>query len=383
MKQSYDVVIVGGGAAGCAVAYYLGKAGIKATVIEREGIGTQASGYAAGGVNPLHGVPAPMRPLAMASFKLHMTLWEELKEVAGSDCQSRIVSMIKLAFDDSELPAFQELVDLFEATEGFSARWLDPADVHKMEPRIAPDITRGVYLYGNGVVDSYLYTISLARAAERYGTTFRTGEARGVQRSAGRVTGVRLDDGGITCDTVVLAMGPWAKAAESWLGCSIPVEPLKGEILRMALPGAALAHDILGPEVSLYSRADGLIWCGATTEWRGFDIEPSEPARDFLLQGAIKLMPAMAAASLVQQTACLRPVTPDGLPIIGKAPGWDNVYLATGGAKKGILLSAGIGKAIAELIAEGRTSLSIDDHGPARFAKGSGERLPPLRRPQP
>lgn len=96
-----------------------------------------------------------------------------------------------------------------------------------------------MYLYGNGVVDSYLYTISLARAAERYGTTFRTGEVRGVQCSAGRVTGVRLDDGGITCGTVVLAMGPWAKAAEAWLGRSIPVEPFKGEILRMAAAGTS------------------------------------------------------------------------------------------------------------------------------------------------
>jgi glycine oxidase len=146
---------------------------------------------------------------------------------------------------------------------------------------------------------------------------------------------------------------------------------LKGEILRMALPGPALAHDILGPEVSLYSRADGLVWCGATTEWRGFDTEPSEAARQFLWQGAITLMPAMANARVVQHTVCLRPVAADGLPIIGKAPGCDNVYLATGGAKKGILLSPGIGKAIADLITEGQTPLSIGSFAPERCAKVS------------
>jgi glycine oxidase len=368
MNQSGEVVIVGGGAAGCAVAYYLGKAGVKALVIEREGVGTQASGYAAGGINPLHGVPAAMGPLAMESFKLHLRLWDELKNVTGSDCQSRIVSMLKLAFDDAELPGFQELLALFEATEGFSAHWLEPAEIHQLEPRITPDAVRGLYLYGNGVVDSYLYTTSLAKAAEHYGATFRIGQVRGLRRAANHVTGVLLEDGEIACGAVVLAMGPWARAGEAWLSCSIPVEPLKGEILRLALPGPALAHDILGPEMSLYSRTDGLVWCGATTEWRGFDKEPSESAREFLLQGAIKLMPAMAGASLARHTVCLRPVPPDGLPILGKAPGWDNAYLATGGAKKGILLSTGMGKAIADLITEGRTSLSIAAYAPERFA---------------
>jgi glycine/D-amino acid oxidase-like deaminating enzyme len=335
MSQSREVVIVGGGAAGCAVAYYLGKAGVKATIAEREGIGTQASGYAAGGLNPLHGVPATLAPLAMESFKLHLTLWDELKGVTGSDCQARIVSMIKLAFEETELSAFQDLLDLFEATEGFSARWLEAAEIHKLEPRITPDVLRGLYLYGNGVVDSYLFTTSLAKAAERCGITCRSGRALGLQRSANRVTGVLLEDGAIACDAVVLAMGPWAKVAENWLGCPIPIEPLKGEILRMALPEPRLAHDLLGPEVSLYSRSGGLVWCGATTEWRGFDKEPSESAQRFLLQGATRLMPAMASANLVQHTVCLRPVAPDGLPILGRAPAGTTSTWPPAGGRKG------------------------------------------------
>jgi glycine/D-amino acid oxidase-like deaminating enzyme len=78
-------------------------------------------------------------------------------------------------------------------------------------------------------------------------------------------------------------------------------------------------------------------------------------------------MPAIAEASLVQHTACLRPVAPDHLPIIGKAPGWDNVYLATGGAHKGILLSPAMGKAIADLITTGTTTLAIAPCAPERF----------------
>src|SRR5215813_6444271 len=99
-----DVVIVGGGAAGCAVAYYLGQAGIKATLVEREGIGMQASGYSAGGLNPLHGLAAPMQSLAMASFKLHLVLWDELQQTTGRACQGRLIATVKVALDEDDVP---------------------------------------------------------------------------------------------------------------------------------------------------------------------------------------------------------------------------------------------------------------------------------------
>ena len=150
------------------------------------------------------------------------------------------------------------------------------------------------------------------------------------------------------------------------MGLSIPVTPLKGEILRMELPGPALAHDFASPEVTLFSRGSQ-VWCGATQEWCGFDKTPSATARRTLLSQAIQLLPAIASATLVQHTACLRPVTPDWLPIVGQAPGWENVYLATGGEKKGILLSPGIGKALADLLTTGSTSIDITPCTPQRF----------------
>lgn len=367
MPATSDVVIVGGGVAGCAVAYYLGRAGVKATVLEREGIGMQASGYSAGGLNPVHGYLDSLRPLGLASFTLHLALWEDLRRITGRDCQNRIIAMVRVACSAAELPAMQELFEVYQATPGFTAHWLERAELQALEPRLSSAALRGLSLYGNGVVDSYLYTVLLAEAAQHYGATIRAGNVRGVQASHGRVTGVLLDDGPMACDQVVLAMGPWARVAESWLGLSIPVEPLKGEILRLQLPAPALAHDFTSADISLYSRPGGQVWCASTEEWRGFDREPSESARQMLRQRAVKLMPDVAHATLLQHTACLRPVTPDWLPIIGRAPGWDNVYLAAGGAKKGILLSTGMGQAIADLLTMGQTSLPIAPCTPERF----------------
>jgi glycine oxidase len=341
---------------------------MQVTLIERDGIGQQASGYSAGGVNPLHGYLDTLHPLGLASYHLHRTLWDELRSITGGDCQQRIISMIMVAFDETEIPELQATLARFEAMEGFAAHWLEAGELLELEPRLTGDVLRGLYLYGNGVVDSHLFTVRLAEAAHYHGAVLRAGEVRGVTQANGRCTGVVLADGTLACDAVVLAMGPWAREAEAWLGLTIPIEPLKGEILRMQLPGPALVHDFVSAEILLASRPGRQVWCAATEEWRGFDKQPSTTARDFLLSRAQQLLPAMAEATLLEQTGCLRPVTPDWLPIIGRAPGWENVYLATGGAKKGILLGTGMGKAVADLMSTGRTSLPITPYALERFA---------------
>ena len=373
MAQTSDVVIVGGGVAGCSVAYYLAQAGIKATVIEREGVASQASGFSAGGLNPLQGtgIPGPLGPLAIESYRMHTKLWDLLGEETGIDYDGRVISLIKVAFDEAELPELQETVDLFAPVQGFEARWLDSREVLDLEPRVAPNAIRGVYAKGNAALDSYKYTLALLQAAEHHGAVSRSATVVGLERSNSKVTGVLLADGKISCGQVVLAMGPWSRRAEPWLDAYIPVDPLKGEILRMELPGPSLSHDLSGGGGSLHPKPDGLVWCGTTEEWQGFDKNTSDSARQSILEGAVRLVPDMDQAGVALQTACLRPVTPDWLPIIGKMPEWDNVYLATGAGKKGVLLSPGIGKSIADLIANGETKLSIGEFDPGRFAQDS------------
>ncbi|MEE8465328.1 MAG: FAD-binding oxidoreductase, partial [Dehalococcoidia bacterium] len=148
----------------------------------------------------------------------------------------------------------------------------------------------------------------------------------------------------------------------------IPVDPLKGEIIRLENRGEPFKHDISGGGGTIYPKLDGLNWCGTTEDWKGFDREPSSQVANEIRQRVVRLVPDLADARLVQHTACLRPVTPDWLPVLGRAPGWDNVYLATGAGKKGILLAPGIGTSIADLMTTGETSLSIQGYSPERFA---------------
>ena len=371
-----EVVIVGGGVAGCSVAYYLSLQGVKATVVEGEGLGTQASGFSSGGLNPLEGnnIPGPLGPLAIESYRMHLKLWDELREATGIDYDGRVISLVKVAFDEEGLAGLGESQALFSAAkgDGFNGTWLSREEVLGMEPRISPKIVQGLLAHGNGALDSYKYTLALAAAAEKNGASVRSGRVRGLRIAGGKVSGVFVGDTEVPCDRLVLAMGPWSREAEQWLDISIPVDPLKGETLRFEGPSDPPTHDFEGGGGSVHPKPDGLVWGGTTEEWKGFDKILSESARDYITRGAVNLMPAMAEARLALQTACLRPVTPDWMPIVGRAPGWDNVYLTTGAGKKGVLLSPAMGKATADLITRGMTELSIGECAPERFSPVSG-----------
>ena len=370
MAETTDVAIIGGGAAGCAVAYYLAQSGVKSTIIEREGVGNQASGNAAGGLNPLTGIgiPGPLGAFAWESFQLHMGLYDSLKEQSGIDYEQRPVAKIELALEESEIDGLRATIGLFQGVDEFEARWLEPQEIAELEPRIGPGILGGTYDYGNNAVDSHNFTEALAAVAVKTGATVRAGNVRGLEGTGGKVDRVILADGEISCGQVVMAMGPWSRKAESWLGVYIPVDPLKGEIIRLEDNGEPFKHDISGGGGSITPKLDGLNWCGTTEDWKGFDREPSEQVAREIRQRVVRLAPDLANAKLVKHTACLRPVTPDWLPVLGRAPGWDNVYLATGAGKKGILLGPGIGKSVADLMTTGETALSIQGFSPDRFA---------------
>ena len=369
-SNSTDVVIVGGGAAGCAVAYYLGLAGVSSTIVEREGVAAFASGYSAGGLNPLEGagIPGRLGPLALTSYRMHKNIWDDLMERSGIDFQPQVISSVRVAFNGFDLDAMRSTQQTFDrADSDFSGEWLDSGQLRELEPRIAEKAIWALDTRGNAILSSERYTQALAAAAETLGASVVTADVTGIVSDGERVTSVETSQGSLACGSVVFATGPWSAQVGDWLGVNVPVEPYKGEILRTIVPSGPIPADLQGGGISLNRRENGQVWIGATEENRGFDLEPSEEARATLMQGAVRLMPAMADAEIVLHTACLRPLSPDWMPIVGNAPGWDNAYLATGAGKKGILLSPGLGKSIADLIADGETDLPVSDFGADRF----------------
>ena len=120
---------------------------------------------------------------------------------------------------------------------------------------------------------------------------------------------------------------------------------------------------------SAYQKADGLLWMGATRmDGSGFDTVPTGDALERISSIGIRMIPELESHRVVLQTACLRPVTPDGDPILGRVPGKDALFIATGTAGQGILLAPVIGRAISDLVTTGETDVGISPFGFERFS---------------
>lgn len=358
--KSSQVVVVGGGVFGCAVAYQLARRGLRPTLIERDAFGSHASGRNAGKLNPIYGAPSPLIPLALESFRLHQTLAAELAGLGCDGYDLKAVRRVYLVFDESDRGDLDKACASFEGMAGFATAWLDAEELHRIEPRLAPGIKAGLLVEGNMSVDSHAFTGALAEGAARLGATIVRANVAGLHAADGMVKAVRTERGEIACDAVVFATGPWVAEVREWLGLELPVEPVKGEMLRLQLPGARLCEDFTHGMTTLYGRGRDEVWIGVTKERAGFDESPTEGGRRSLLEHAGRIMPAIKQAAVLEHIAALRPMTPTGMPIVGQAPGWGNVYLANGGGVKGVLLCTGIGQAICDLMLTGRTGMPVE-----------------------
>ncbi|MBI4311163.1 MAG: FAD-dependent oxidoreductase [Chloroflexi bacterium] len=366
-KASADVVILGGGVVGCATAYYLSKLGVKSIIIERDTVAGHASGFALGGLSPLGGVgiPGPLETLSLESYRMHAELSPTLRAETGVDSEYHLQTAVTAAYTEEEAAAIQSRIPWQQAQKGFRVEWKKGDDILAIEPRLAPGVIGGVVTQYVGLLDPYKLTLGLLQGAESRGAAMRHGSVQGIKYQGDRVTGVQINSGTIHCEKVIVALGSWSKEASPWVGVDLPVEPLKGQILRMRVKGPPLLYVSWGHSYAV-SKPDDLVWVGTTEELVGFYETPTKDAQDSMLKEALDALPYLLDAELVRQTACLRPVTPDGLPLLGMAPGKQGVIIATGGGRKGIHLGPVMGRIAADLATQGSTAYAISSFAPGR-----------------
>jgi glycine oxidase len=372
MTRAPDVAIIGGGIVGAATAYFLGEAGISTVVIERDAVGSHASGHAYGGLSAMAGpgVHGPTQELSRLSVRLYREMAATLPDETGVNMEYRNRPSMILCFTDEEAAAARDGLPVMQREAGYTVSWLEGDDLYAIEPRISPEVRGAVYIEGTSDLEPQRLTTALAKGAEIRGARFEPGEVTGVTRDGAKVTGVSLADRHIACDRVVIAMGPWSGAASGWLGFPIAVRPLKGQILRLRASGPPYRCSMGWAGNYAVTKPDGLVWAGTTEEEEGFDETTTPEARDLIMSALVKMVPALAGAQVVRQTACPRPLSADYMPLLGPAPGWDGVYVATGGGRSGIILGAAMGHITADLVARGVSDMPIRDFDPGRFAGG-------------
>ena len=366
MSSRKRIVICGGGAIGAAIAYFAGRRGARPIVIERHAIAGAASGKSGGFLALDWCGGSPLDRLARRSYALHAELSSQLGNPWG----------------------YRRLTTYGgHAAEGDTAR----------RSRARPWLSERVAITGRlgslestALVEPYAFTTGLMRAAEMHGGVLRHGTVVDLaRRPGGEVHGVVLAGGDtVEGDAVVIAMGPWSILAARWLPLPA-VLGYKGHSLVFetgeSIPAEALfleyreaSGEMLTPE--LFPRADGTTWVCAISTQGPVPIDPAEVAPDAGAHARLEALcrdisPALAAAPIKARQACFRPVTEDGLPLIGAVPGADGAYVATGHSVWGMLNAPATGEAMSELILDGQAHC-VDL---APFAPGRLRALDPVR----
>ena len=374
MKTQSDVVIIGGGIIGSSIAYRLASANpdLSVTIIERDSIGSHASGFALGLLNPTNET-GNIESLNHLSFTMHKEMLDAVQEESGVNAQVIAMPHLELALEESEVPYLKSEVERINRFPEFKSIWLEPDQVQQIDSRITEDSYGGTLVEDVIMLDSYNITLATAQAAESRGVEIVLGEATGILYEKDKAVGVKVGDDQIACDAVVLALGPWSGTSSLWLDINVPVVPQKGEIVRVEglnpPLGLHLHGQSLGDSCSVVQKGDGATWLAATVQdGTGYDVTPSGDALESLSMRGVRMIPELESHELVLQTACMRPVTPDGDPVLGKVPGKDGVFIATGTGGKGILMGPVIGRAMADLITTGETDLEIGQFGLDRFS---------------
>lgn len=357
MKTITDIVIVGGGVIGCAIAYYLRKTGADVVVVDAGEIGAEASSAAAGLLAPLGPLsgPGPYADLLLTSFALYPSLVPELEEACGMQLEYERTGSLRIVRDAKHIPNLRKRMKTWQSL-GLQMHWLTGEEARQREPLLSPDVSAAIYIPEESQIRAPYVVQAFAQAAANKGAAlYSNKQITGITRHHARVTAVQTSQGEmIACNHLLIATGAWAAHCGEWLDITLPVSPQRGQILTLRQPSPPLRHIIFGEAAYLSPKKDETIVVGATKDEAGFDRHSTAGGIAWLLNTALRLSPSLENSAIDRLWTGLRPKTPDQHPILGPAPGWENVTLAVGHGSVGILLSAITGQVIAELVTTGR-----------------------------
>ncbi len=370
--QSPDVLIIGGGVIGCAIAHYLAKAGARVTIVERRRLAQEASWASAGLISPPKATEAPTAHARFEkrSFDAYPALIEELRETTGLSVEHNRSGELVVARDEGEAAAIRRMLP-WQRDLGLAAEWLDGDEVRRREPALHPEMRGAAWFPEVGSVRAHRLTTALARSARSRGATIlEETPVLGLLTDGDRATGARTAAGEIRAGATVIAAGAWTAQLGAPLGLLLPTRPVRGQMLALAGAEPPLRHVISGAGGYLIPRADGAVAAGATVDEGGFDARVT-PDGLVWLAGLIRaLAPTLAGARVVETWAGLRPASADGLPLLGAAPGWAGLWVAAGHFRVGVLLAPVTGELLAASIRQGRPDPALAPYDPARFAGG-------------
>jgi glycine oxidase len=377
--QQFDVVIVGAGVIGCAIAWRLGQAGLRVAVVERGAVGREASSAAGGMLAPLAEADRADEffELAVASRAMYADFARQVAEATGIDIEYRSEGTLFLALSEEDEEELESRYQ-WQRASGLNVKRLGAECVRKLEPQVNARLRWALKFPDDHQINARRLVTALEVAARGAGVAFRTHtEVRSLLTQAGggqrrkQVVGLHTIRGNLFARCVVVAAGSWSSLLPLGDGNgSLPleIEPVRGQMVALKAPTPPLSHVIYSRRGYLIPRLSGILIAGSTTERVGYDKRVTAGGAAAIVNRAVEIAPVLTDSALVETWAGLRPASPDGWPILGEDPATNGLIYATGHYRNGILLTPITAQLITQLILSGRSDINLSPFSISRFS---------------
>lgn len=355
-----NVIVIGAGIIGAAVAEELALRGAQVRVLEMRTAGGGASWASAGLLAPYTEAEpsSPLLAIGVRSLSMYDDFIARVRERSGRPIEYARTGTLEVAVNAESAVRLRAAVDAFAATgAGAGARWLSQDDVRRFEPSVTRSIEGAAFVEAHGFVGVQSLVAALVQSARLAGASFETpAQAVAIEFEDTGVT-VMAGDRRLSADHVVLAAGSWSPRVRISDVPPLPVRPVRGQLLRLGWtaterPGRVVWTD----DCYIVPWSDGTVLVGATSEEVGFDESTTAAGVQGLLAAAIRALPGAGSAALLDARAGLRPASADGLPYIGRRRRTPRVTYATGHFRNGILLTPLTAAMVASAVLDDATS---------------------------
>jgi glycine oxidase len=351
------IVVIGSGLIGLCAAYELAKRGADVRVVEAYDSAASASWAGAGRLAPFTEGEggAEQEDFLATALGVYQVFVKELHKRTGIDPNLRIDGIIEVAHDEFAAVRLRERAEALVA-RGIHAHWFDPDEARDLEPSLGPATIGASLIEDEGQIDVRYLGGALRAACVDVGVLLeeQTGFVA-LETDSERVRGVRAGEKFVAAETVINAAGAWAGRLQGVPPeVRIPITPVKGQLLALTMPQPRIKRLLMVPGAYVIPRTDGSVLVGETVEEAGFDVDVASEAIERLRTAAVRAVPSLADAEIMQTWAGLRPRSPNGRPFIGTTA-LEGYFVAAGHYRNAILLAPATALALANLI-EGKAS---------------------------
>ena len=364
-----DIVVVGAGIVGCAIAYELARRGASVQVVDGRSVGMGATQASAGVLAPY--IEADERDPDFLDFSVRsLHLYDDFIARVSADSGVTIpyhrTGTLEVATSDERMAALGHIAARV-AQQGVSVRTLDAQAVRDDEPHLGGDVIGGLLIPTHGFVAATELTRALAVAARRHGAQFVEGSpVRRIGAAAGDLV-VETARGSLAGNAVVLAAGSWSSQIQIvGIAAEVAVRPVRGQLLYVSWNEPPLRRVIWGERCYLVPWEDGTLLVGATVEDAGFDERATVAGVRDLLEAACDLVPHAWGAGFLGARVGLRPASADEKPVIGRSLVLPNLVYATAHYRNGVLLAPLTAELVADALLDNRIDPALEAMSPQR-----------------